>query len=165
MIAINNILVATDFSDVAEAALTYGRTLAEQFSATLHVVHVVEDIALKTVTADGFVTLMPELQRQLEEAARKRLDAALGGVPSRGPKPVARVVTSNATAEAIVTYAREARVDLTVIGTHGRGGMSRLPLGSVAERVVRTAPCPVLTVHQPERDFVRPDVPTTGATA
>ena len=165
MIAIKHILVASDFGDVAEAALTYGRTLAEQFSATLHVVHVVEDIALKTVTADGFVTLMPELQRGLEDAARKRLDAVLGRVPSRGQKPVARAVTSNATAEAIVTYAGEARVDLIVIGTHGSRGMSRLLLGSVAERVVRTAPCPVLTVHEPDRDFLRPDAPTTGATA
>ena len=165
MIAIKNILAATDFSDVAEAALSYGRTLAEQFSATLHVVHVVEDIALRAVTADGFITVMPELQRELEEAARKQLDTALSRVPSRAPKPVARVVTSNTTAEAIVTYAREARVDLIVIGTHGRGGMSRLLLGSVAERVVRTAPCPVLTVHHPERDFIRPDAPTAGAAA
>jgi nucleotide-binding universal stress UspA family protein len=58
------------------------------------------------------------------------------------------VVTSNAPADAVAKYAKEARIDLIVIGTHGRSGMSRLLLGSVAERVVRTAPCPVLTVHR-----------------
>ena len=90
---------------------------------------------------------MPDLQRELEAAARTRLDAV---VASEAPAPagiVGALVTSNSIADAIVTYAKNAAVDVIVIGTHGRGGVSRLLLGSVAERVVRTAPCPVLTVH------------------
>ena len=67
------------------------------------------------------------------------------------------IITSNTPALAIVGYARDARVDLIVMGTHGRGAMAHLLMGSVAERVVRTAPCPVLTVRHPEHDFVLPD--------
>jgi nucleotide-binding universal stress UspA family protein len=147
MITIKTILVPTDFSEPAVAALNYGRTLAAQFGATLHVVHVVEDLMLKAITAEGFVTYMPDLQRQLEEAARKRLDAVIAGQAAGAARIVPTIITSNSAAEAIATFAKDARVDVIVIGTHGRSGVSRLLLGSVAERVVRTAPCPVLTVH------------------
>ena len=67
------------------------------------------------------------------------------------------IVTSNAPADAIVEYAKDSDIDLIVVGTHGRGVMGHLLLGSVAERVVRIAPCPVLTVRHPEREFVLPD--------
>ena len=66
-------------------------------------------------------------------------------------------MTSNSPATEIVNYARRNGIDLIVMGTHGRGAIAHLLMGSVAERVVRTAPCPVLTVRNPERDFVRPD--------
>jgi len=64
---------------------------------------------------------------------------------------------STSPAMAIVDYAREAHSDLIIMGTHGRGAMAQLLMGSVAERVVRTAPCPVLTVRHPEHEFVLPD--------
>jgi len=67
------------------------------------------------------------------------------------------VIVSNTPAYPIGDYAREANVDLIVMGTHGRGAVAHLLMGSVAERVVRLAPCPVLTVRHPEREFVRPD--------
>jgi nucleotide-binding universal stress UspA family protein len=67
------------------------------------------------------------------------------------------IVRSNAPAPAIVDYAQRRKADLIVMGTHGRGGGAHLLMGSVAERVVRTAPCPVLTVRYPEHEFVRPD--------
>ena len=147
MITIKNILVPTDFSEPAVAALNYGRTLAAQFSATLHIVHVVDDLTLKAITAEGFVSYMPDLQRELEEAARKRLDALIAGEAPGAAGIVSAIITSNSAADAIATYAKDAHLDVIVIGTHGRSGVSRLLLGSVAERVVRTAPCPVLTVH------------------
>ncbi|MGE3513217.1 MAG: universal stress protein, partial [Vicinamibacterales bacterium] len=65
--------------------------------------------------------------------------------------------TAVSPAAAIVEYANEAHVDLIIIGTHGRGGVAKLLMGSVAERVVRTANCPVLTVRHPEREFIAPD--------
>jgi nucleotide-binding universal stress UspA family protein len=67
------------------------------------------------------------------------------------------VLVSNATAETIVDYARHHSIDLIVMGTHGRAAVAHLLMGSVAERVVRTASCPVLTVRHPEREFVVPD--------
>jgi nucleotide-binding universal stress UspA family protein len=70
---------------------------------------------------------------------------------------VGLVITSTSPSAAIVTYAHDASVDLIVMGTHGRGAIAQLLMGSVAERVVRIAPCPVLTVRHPEHDFVLPD--------
>jgi nucleotide-binding universal stress UspA family protein len=162
MIAIKNILVATDFSEASNAALAYGRTLASHFGAALQVVHVVENIVLRNVTADGFVGVLPEVQLEVEAEARKQLDEELSG----GEPPASGLVlTSNVLADAIVSHAASAGVDLIVIGTHGRKGVSRLLLGSVAERVVRAAPCPVLTVHHPEHEFVHPEPTQAVATA
>jgi nucleotide-binding universal stress UspA family protein len=163
MIAIKRILVATDFSEASEQALDYGRTVAQQFNASLHVVHVVENLAMKTILADGFLSVLPELQRDLEAAARTRLDALIARLAAEGVRSEGHVVTSTATAEAIVTYAQEESVDLIVIGTHGLGGMSRFLLGSVAERVVRTARCPVLTIRVPDRDLPRKDRPAEAS--
>jgi nucleotide-binding universal stress UspA family protein len=75
------------------------------------------------------------------------------------------VLASNAPATAIVEYANEEGVDLIVLGTHGRGAVAHLLVGSVAERVVRTAPCPVLTVRHPEHEFVvtEPSAPHAAA--
>jgi nucleotide-binding universal stress UspA family protein len=162
MIAIKNILVATDFSEASDAALAYGRTLASHFGAALQVVHVVENIVLRNVTADGFVGVLPEVQLEVEAEARKQLDEELSGGE---PRASGLVLTSNVLADAIVSHAAAAGVDLIIIGTHGRKGVSRLLLGSVAERVVRAAPCPVLTVHHPEHEFVHPEPTQAVATA
>jgi nucleotide-binding universal stress UspA family protein len=77
MIVLRNVLVATDFSDVSRVALAYGQTLAAQFSAALHVVHVVENIAAKSVSAEGFVLAAPQWQEDLEKTARTDLDQLL----------------------------------------------------------------------------------------
>ena len=157
MIKLTNILVATDFSRPAEAALAYGRTLAEHFGASLHVLHVARRLRPTDIGAEGYVADLSDLQRDLEEAARNQLDECLAGKNATSPRTRGLVVTSNSPAKVIVDYANSEGIDLIVVGTEGRGGMSRLLLGSVAERVVRTAPCPVLTVHHPEREFVLPE--------
>jgi nucleotide-binding universal stress UspA family protein len=157
MIALKNILVATDFSEPSDAALTYGRALARTFGATLHLAHVVDSVPTFVYGADAYAVSMPELQQELEDAARRQLAELL--VDNDRPPLPARLVllTSNAPAAAIVDYAKGERIDLIVAGTHGRGGVTHLLMGSVAERVVRTAPCPVLTVRHPEHEFVVPD--------
>jgi nucleotide-binding universal stress UspA family protein len=164
MIALKNILVATDFGEVADAALSYGRELARVFNATLHVLNVADDVYVR-LGGDAYVTVLPELQKDVEEAARRRLDTLL---IDNDPNPIVvrkAVITSASTAPAIVQYARDLDIDLIIIGTHGRGAVAHLLMGSVAERVVRTAPCPVLTVRHPEHEFVMPDALTTTAKA
>jgi nucleotide-binding universal stress UspA family protein len=157
MIALKNILIATDFEEAADAALTYARALAQPFGATLHVLHVTGDIRLTATGAELYLTVDTDLQREVDEAARQRLADLVIDSDGSGPPTRTVVRTSNAPAAVIVQYARENAIDLIVMGTHGRRGMAHLLMGSVAERVVRTAPCPVLTVHHPEHEFVVPD--------
>jgi nucleotide-binding universal stress UspA family protein len=157
VITLKHILVATDFSAPSNAALTYGRALARTFQATLHVVHVIEKISTAVYGAEGYVTSLPELQQEIEDAARRQLDDLLvdNGQQPLLTRPV--LITSNAPAVAIVEYAGRQDIDLIVTGTHGRGTVAHLFMGSVAERVVRTATCPVLTVRHPEHEFVVSD--------
>jgi len=156
MIALTKILVATDFSEPSDAAYAYGRELALTFGAQLTVLHVVENI-LTRVGADGFVFASPELQEGIEASGRAHLEAVVKVEDLRRLQVEPVVVTSNSPAHAIADYAHRTGVDLIVMGTHGRGAVAHLLLGSVAERVVRTAPCPVLTVRHPQHEFVLPD--------
>jgi nucleotide-binding universal stress UspA family protein len=164
MIALKSILVATDFGEASGAALAYGRELARTFGATLHVLHVADDVFVR-LGGDSYTAVLPELQKGLEVAAQKQLDELLVDNDPI-PLPVKKaVLTSSATAPAIVQYARDLDIDLIVVGTHGRGPVAHLLMGSVAERVVRSASCPVLTVRHPEHEFVVPDALATIALA
>jgi nucleotide-binding universal stress UspA family protein len=157
MILIKHVLVATDFSEPSDAALHYGREFARNFHATLHVLHVVDNATLP-YGVEGYGAILPELQQEVERAARAQLDGLINEQDRAAldAKPV--IAAGFAKAAAIVGYANEHYIDLIVMGTHGRGAVSRLFMGSVAERVVRTAACPVLTVHHPEREYVASDV-------
>jgi len=157
MVTLKRILVATDFGEAADVAFAYGRELARTFGATLDVLHVADNVFARGIAAEGYMVGYPELQREVEETAAKRLEALLSDEDRAllGAKSVVRASASPALA--IVEYARDARVDLIIMGTHGRGAMAHLLMGSVAERVVRTAPCPVLTLRHPEHEFVLPD--------
>ena len=157
MIALKNILVATDFGDASDAAWTYGRALARTFGATLHVLHVTEDVSLNSFATEAYAASIPGLQREVDEEARKKLDALIADNDACGPSARAIVLSSTAPALAIVECAKDRAIDLIVVGTHGRGALAHLMMGSVAERVVRLAPCPVLTVRHPEHEFVYPD--------
>ena len=156
MIKIQNILVATDFSETSDSAFDYGRALARNFGARLHVLHVVEN-SLMWTGVEGVAYDFALIQEDIEEAARKKLAAMVG--PDVGQPPPTTTVVKAGTSPAfiIADYAKEAGVDLIVMGTHGRGLVGHLLIGSVAERVVRIAPCPVLTLRNPEHEFVLPD--------
>jgi nucleotide-binding universal stress UspA family protein len=156
MILIKHVLVATDFSEPSGAALNYGRELARTFAATLHVLHVADHVMFP-YGVEGFSTLLPEMQEDVEAAARTQLEALISEEDRVELHAEPVVISAAPKAAAIVHYANEHQMDLVVMGTHGRGAVSHLVMGSVAERVVRTAPCPVLTVRHPEREFVIPD--------
>lgn len=157
MIALKKLLVATDFSEPSDVALAYGRELARSFGATLVVLHVVENIMTRAFGPDGYAITNPDLQRDLEASADKQVNALLSEEDRQALRAEAVIISSNTPALAIADYARTTGIDLIVMGTHGRGAVAHLLMGSVAERVVRTAPCPVLTVRHPEHEFVLPD--------
>ena len=145
MINLKTVLVATDFGDASEAALTYGRALARTFGADLHLLHVMENTFLRPITTDPLA---------LKAATYNRLNSRLTAVDRADLHARAVVEVSDEPADVIVEYARGFGIDLIVTGTHGRRGAAHVLMGSVAEHVVRKAPCPVLTVRHPEREFV-----------
>ena len=155
MIVLKNILVATDFSEPSANALAYGRDLARAYNATLHVLHVTEDVLMRYSPEVGFA--VPDLQKDLEQAARRELDAIITADDVRTLRVVPAIETATGAATGITSYATAQQIDLIIVGTHGRGAVKQFLMGSVAERVVRTAPCPVLAVRAHEREFIAPD--------
>ena len=154
MIQMKNILVATDLGGTTDAALAYGRELAATFGATLQVVYVAEAIAL------------PPDPRDIEDAARKQLDELLSDDDRAMFRAKGVVLTSTSPARSIVEYAKTAAINLIVIGTPiHHGPMAQLAMGTVTERVVRTAPCPVLIVQPPAHAFVLTATVAASATA
>lgn len=165
MFAPKNILVATDFGEAALRALRYGAEFARAFGARLHVLHVADDLALHAVvdTPAGVPTIdFASMQVALEEAARGDLRALIRSVDLRGLNLLPSVIRDAQPSRAIVGYARAQQVDLVVIGTHGRNRLADFFLGSVAQRVVRNAECPVLTVRANEREFVESNAPASA---
>jgi universal stress protein A len=144
-LAFKTILVATDFSDASTLALEYARVLASRFGAGIRVLHVVE-----TPLPLGSEFYVPEVMTVAERAvheAQQQLARTMAQVS--GDDVIGQVLVGNA-ARKIVEYATDHDIDLIVMGTHGRAALAHLFMGSVAERVVRTAPCPVLTVRETE---------------
>ncbi len=155
MIDLKRILVPTDFSKSSENALTYALAFAEKFGAAVDLLHVVQDLALFIPEA---VLVTPQPAPPVEQfvtAARTALERVIQAL-NRPDLAVRPEVAEGTTYEAIVSFARERGVDLIIMGTHGHTGLAHVLLGSVAERVVRRAPCPVLTVRHPEHEFVHP---------
>jgi len=147
MAPITRILVPTDFSDSADHALAYAVTLAGQVSAPVHLIHVFDDPDAVGLYSEVYVPMPPEVRAALLTDVRRQL-ATRTAIAGHN-KVTTEVLTGAPTARAIVEAAKQDGCDLIVMGTHGRHGMAHLLLGSVAERVVRTAQCPVLVVRRP----------------
>ena len=152
MIALKNILVATDFSEPSAVALNYGRDLARSYDATLHVVHVIENLLALHGPEIGLA--YADVERNIEAAVRRDLDAAIASSGHEKLDVRATITRASNVSRAITEYAKQNAIDLIIVGTHGRNAFHRFLIGSVAERVMRTAPCPVLTVRANERDFI-----------
>src|SRR5688572_20449843 len=151
MTRITRILVPTDFSTTADAALEYAFVLADRFGASLQLLHVLADPFMADgMAAETYVLDVPALRDAMLQDARERL--AHRAAPRE--KTTTRIETEvlfGHGARTIAEYAAERGADLIVMGTHGRTGVAHLLLGSIAERLVRTAPCPVLTVRHPRQ--------------
>jgi nucleotide-binding universal stress UspA family protein len=145
--SLTRILVPTDFSETADAALAYAKTLAMRLGASLHLVHVFTDPFLVAAYAPEVYTPPPaDARDRLLADVNTRLLERLDATEAQRFHG-SRAVVTGLTAPQIVAYAAEHDMDLIVMGTHGRRGVSHLLLGSVAEHVVRTARCPVLTIR------------------
>ncbi len=146
MIAIRNILAPTDFSPHAEVGLRYACSLAEKFGARLHVLHILSEVV--PVGPDPMIApvLPPDYYTESEAQSQEALKDVIK--PEWGkPAAIETVVKWGSPVEVVLEYARNSPIDLIVIATHGRTGLSHFLLGSVAERIVREGPCPVLTIR------------------
>ena len=149
---VQKILLPTDFSDCARAALTQAIFLAQQFDAELHLLHVVVLHADDPLNPSAHFPDIDEIYSHLVKIAQSETKSLLAdgrGQSLRIREHQRRAVSA---APAIVEFADEEEVDLIIMGAHGHRGLRRFFLGSVAEEVVRTASCPVLTTRQGDRD-------------
>ena len=145
---IDRILVPTDFSTTADAALDYARVLAVRFGAELRLLHVLEDQYLGGVSSgEVYIPEPSDLRAALTKEADALLAKRVDPLRDANLRVNASVVVGRSF-RAIVDHASAYGADLIVMGTHGRTGIQHLLLGSVAERIVRTATCPVLTVRE-----------------
>ena len=151
MIRLSKILVPTDFSQHSANAVRYGAELAAKFGADLHLLHCVEQTPI--LYGEGGAWISPETIVELQAAADKQLQEV--PVDVDGVNVIRKCVDGHPFVE-VIRYAKSEETDLIVMGTHGRGAIAHLLLGSVAEKVVRKAPCPVLTVRDKELEVVMP---------
>ncbi len=155
MIDLHHILVPTDFSKHSQNALAYAIAFAEKFGSELRLLHVVQDLALFIPDAVAVAPSIVPPVEQFTAAARTALERVVKENQLERLNVHAEVREGTAFYE-IIRYAQETPINLIVMGTHGHTGLVHMLLGSVAEKVVRKAPCPVLTVRHPEHEFVHP---------
>jgi nucleotide-binding universal stress UspA family protein len=143
MFKLENILLPTNFSELSHHAAAYAKYLAETYEATLHVVHVIaSEWEPMLVPESGAILPAEDVRAIAERSLESFVRNSLAGVT----RPVVAKVLAGAEAREITRYASEAAIDLIVIGTHARGVVKRIFLGSISKAVLENAPCPVLMV-------------------
>ena len=146
MTAIARIVVPVDFSTHADRAIEYAMAMGKHFGACVELFHVVEDpFGSGGWGSEVYVSDLDGLRERAVKEAKARLEARRAAIPASNV-PLVATVRMGHVAQTIVDYAADVQADLIVMGTHGRTGVAHFIIGSVAERVVRVAPCPVLTV-------------------
>ena len=155
MINLKRILLPTDFSESARHAFTYGVSFAKEYKAELILLHVVETLSVG-YASDLFPVPMAEVLDEISGYARTEIAKLVAEAQERGISS-RDVVIQGKPAPEIIRFAREHEVDMIVLGTHGRGLLDHALFGSTTERVVRKAPCPVLTCRLAEHEFVDED--------
>ncbi|HZV11652.1 MAG TPA: universal stress protein [Candidatus Kapabacteria bacterium] len=151
MIRIKRLLAPIDFSESSKQALHYAVEFARSFKAELHLLNVIEPVMYP---AEMFGQVgMVDVESVLEKSANEEMQAWRTSLIPQDVPAVVETLHGRPFAE-ILRYAEEHEIDLIIIGTHGRSGLDHFLLGSTAEKVVRKAPCPVLTVRPSEREIV-----------
>jgi universal stress protein A len=154
MIDLKRILVATDFSRHSRVALDYAAAFSKAFNAEVVLCHVLEKpdfLSQLPPVSEGYFP--PNLSEMQEKHARVQCEQVLAAAGLSQARVL--LVHGNPAGE-IAKAAADEKVDLVIVGTHGRGALAHILLGSVAEKIVRSAPCPVLTVRSGEHEFVTP---------
>jgi nucleotide-binding universal stress UspA family protein len=158
VISFNKILAPTDFSEDSTLALDYAVTVAQKFSSEIIVVHVDQPLApvlVNELNPGLDVSTMNRIAEEQRLLALKELDRTIARLRDRGVK-ARGLMRVGAPFLEIINAAQSEGAELIVMGTHGRTGLAHVLMGSVAERVVNKAPCPVLTVRHPDRKFKHP---------
>lgn len=145
---IERILFPTDFSEGSANALPYAVDMVKQYNARLYILHVIYDIKRAAGLSIPHIS-SDELYKELHEWALKELEKSCIE-DTRGLTNIEKAVVQGIPYEEIIDFVKKEKIDMTVIGTYGRSGLDRFIFGSTAERVVRKAPCAVLTVRIPE---------------
>jgi len=153
MINIKNILCPIDYSIYSEKALNYAIEFAGKYGAKLFLIHVL-DIRFYDIN-DPDLYNVNIVDKETINKLKERLLKCVNE-DTKGRISVDAIVLQGVPFTEIIKASKEYAIDLIVLGTHGRTGLSHAIMGSVAEKVVRKSPCPVLTVRHPEHDFVMP---------
>jgi nucleotide-binding universal stress UspA family protein len=156
MIQIERILYPTDFSDTSLHALLYAKNFAEQYRAKLHCLYVIDEAYQYWMSMGPDSVPAGPVLPDLEASSREQMDRFVAEHLADVPFEVKSEVKIGRPFMEIVRTARNLPADLIVIATHGRSGLSHILLGSVAEKVVRKATCPVITIRHPEYKFEMP---------
>jgi len=152
-INLKKILVPTDFSESARHALKYAASFAQEYESEITMLHVVEIVAVG-YASDLFPVPMAEAFQEISAYARSELTKLAAEIRGRGIV-VNEVVVQGKPATEILRVAKEQTIDMIVLGTHGKGVLDQALFGSTTERVVRKAPCPVLTCRPAEHEFIK----------
>ena len=150
-INLKKILCPVDFSITSSQALNYALAFAEKFDAEILLIHVVE---IPTYTSLDF-PVAGELIQQFNDIGTKQLETCLNDAKKKYAKIKSTLTVGNVFYE-VIQCAKDNDIDLIIVGSHGRTGLAHVLMGSEAEKIVRKAPCPVLTVKNPEHEFVMP---------
>jgi universal stress protein A len=155
VIKLKKVLVPTDFSDSAKHAFIYGVSFAQEYQAELVLLHVVENLTVG-YASDLFPVPMAEVFQEISGYAKTEL-AKLADEARQKGVAVSELVAQGKPSAEIIRHAADNDVDMIVLGAHGKGMLDQALFGSTTERVVRRAPCPVLTVRMAGHEFVDGD--------
>ena len=155
MIKIEKILFPTDFSEHSKHAFGYALSFAKEYGARLYMLHVVEDVQYLANAYMFDVPIMPSFA-DMEQSRLKEMQEFVDRETADEAVEVEKMIRHGRPFIEIIQTARDESVDLIVIATHGRSGLEHVFFGSTAEKVVRKAPCPVLSIRLPGHEFSMP---------